>query len=402
MVRLVRGVDGTDNVIYHPHIPRRRSHILKSKHAVGETTKSQFQSSGKYLTLLTSSLVLLQLVVFLQVHYHHIALQQVVSLVQQQQQQQQHDIGTRTSILSSVNHDTPPLKKKPISTTDTATTNSIKKQQPVLNIIDTKKYPVVNNGDSIYQNNEWNGSPVVIEEYKLIFFSTPKIGCTVWLQLLRRMMHFSDWNTIGTEYDKLLPWDPEINGLKYLNDYNLTYVNDIMTNPKWVRAIFIRDPKERFVSAYVDKVLRNENYLEKKCCPTTGDCVEPSRRSIANFAKVAKQCNNSHWKPQTSQMSNQQWSYINFVGHIDTILSDSERLLKKFGVWERYGTSGWGTTGKDRIFQSKVGDIGRAHATNAKQYLRSYVTKELEKELNQYYANDYSNSIMNLTKVKLY
>jgi hypothetical protein len=104
------------------------------------------------------------------------------------------------------------------------------------------------------------------------------------------------------------------------------------------------------------------------------------------------------------QMTSPQWSYINFVGHMDTLKDDAERLLKRFGVWEKFGSNGWGSNGKEQIFQSEMqGDnTGRMHATNAKRYIRSYITPELEIELNEYYANDYNHPIMKLSNVKIF
>lgn len=45
---------------------------------------------------------------------------------------------------------------------------------------------LVNPKDWIYTNAPGEAAPVVIEEYKLIFFNVPKVGCTVWKMLFRR------------------------------------------------------------------------------------------------------------------------------------------------------------------------------------------------------------------------
>jgi vacuolar-type H+-ATPase subunit H len=47
---------------------------------------------------------------------------------------------------------------------------------------------LVQQGDFIYRRGDWDGSPVVLEEYKLIFFTSAKVECTVWKQLFRRIM----------------------------------------------------------------------------------------------------------------------------------------------------------------------------------------------------------------------
>lgn len=97
-------------------------------------------------------------------------------------------------------------------------------------------------GDYIYyQDENWDTSPIVIESHKLLFFTIPKVGCTIWKQLFRRMMNYSDWTS--QDYDTHQPHNPEINGLKYLYSYTLEEASIMMTSPDWTRAMMVRDPK---------------------------------------------------------------------------------------------------------------------------------------------------------------
>lgn len=385
-------------VTYHDRIPsirRQRSSTTTSSHS-----QKRYPSSAIIISAFATSLFLTQFVVFLQVWNHHVELHKVVVSILKQQNK----VGIAVLDSQQVPHKTRIDVATRTRTHEPVNTVKLTTSQIWSNVVPKDDKLVVNYGDSIYLNNDWNGSPVVIEEYRLIFFTTAKNACTIWLQLLRRMMHIKNWNEVDNNVEKLLPWNPEYNGLKYLYDYNISYANDIMTNPKWTRAIFVRDPKERFLSAYIDKVVRSKNYILNKCCPTTGNCVEPAKSNITTFLhEVAYFCHNQHWRPQHLQMTSQQWSYINFVGHMDLIQEDAERLLKRLGVWEQFGSSGWGSNRKERIFQKEAGDnTGRSHATNAKRYLRSYITPELEIELNDYFANDYNHPVMKLDKLKLY
>ena len=396
MVRLRLGNDEVD-VTHHAHIPS----IIRKRRSTAYTSKSHkaHPCSAIILSVFATSLFLTQFVVFLQVWYHHVELHKVVVSILEQQNK----IGVADLDTQQV-----PLRKRIEVATkalETLKAPRLMTSQVWSNVVPKEENLVVNYGDTIYLNNDWNGSPVVLDEFKLIFFTTAKNACTIWLQLMRRMMHIKKWNEVDNNVEKLLPWNPEYNGLKYLYDYNISYASDILTNPKWTRAIFVRDPKERFLSAYIDKVIRSENYILNKCCPTTGNCVEPAKSNITRFLhEVAYFCHNQHWRPQNMQMTSQQWSYVNFVGHMDTIQEDAERLLKRLGVWEQYGSTGWGSNRKEQIFPKEVaGDnTGRLHATNAKRFLRSYITPDLEIELNVYYANDYNHPVMKLDKLKLY
>lgn len=41
--------------------------------------------------------------------------------------------------------------------------------------------------------------------------------------------------------------------LKRLTHFDESQVNEMMNSPDWMRAIFVRNPHERMLSAYLDK-----------------------------------------------------------------------------------------------------------------------------------------------------
>jgi Sulfotransferase family len=259
---------------------------------------------------------------------------------------------------------------------------------------------LVKYGDSIYLTNDWDGAPVVLEQYKLVFFTTPKIGCTTWKQLFRRMMGIKNWNV--EEYSKMLPWNPQLNGLKYLYDYDRETANAIMTDPQWTRAIFVRDPKERFLSAYLDKGKTNPTYIRHNCCAYTGKCVAQAKESLAGFLQVAYYCDNGHWRPQHVRMEAKYWPYINYVGRMETLSEDAEILLKQVGAWDDHGSTGWGPHGNQSVFSAQPGGSGSIHATHARKKLQTYLTPELEAAIDEYYAEDYFNPVLNLARIKVF
>jgi hypothetical protein len=56
------------------------------------------------------------------------------------------------------------------------------------------------------------------------------------------------------EVQKLTDHNPSTNGLKYLQAFSPRDATKMMRDPSWTRAIFLREPKQRFLSAYLDKV----------------------------------------------------------------------------------------------------------------------------------------------------
>jgi Sulfotransferase family len=258
--------------------------------------------------------------------------------------------------------------------------------------IDYSKY-LVQPTDFIYQNRPGEAAPIVLEEYKLIFFAQAKVGCTVWKLLFRRMMGSQDWRMPELAHGR------KVNGLKYLDDYNVSYASHIMTSPIWTRAIIVRDPKERFLSAYLDKAVESQLFIDTCCNRKIQIYCSPIPPAIHEFLAAIRSCPDSHWNPQSQRMEAKYWKYINFVGHMDTIQVDAKRLLIKLNAWQRFGLSGWGNDQTSSIFDS--GD-GMLHANNAKTKLQEYLHPELEQELGSFYEEDYQNPLFKFTKHQNY
>lgn len=259
---------------------------------------------------------------------------------------------------------------------------------------------LVQQGDFVYLWGDWDGAPVVLEEQKLLFFTSAKVGCTVWKQLFRRIMGASDWKAEATR--DLLPWNPELNGLKYLYDYNRETATEMMTSPEWTRALFVREPKERLLSAYLDKGVSNSFFMQGKCCPYTGKCTEAAKESLTSFFKVIQTCEDGHWRPQHRRMENKYFPFLNFIGSMDNLASDAARMLQQVGAWDAFGATGWGQQGNLSIFESKAGGAGRKHATHAKDRMRKHFTPELERQVEAYYKSDYANPVLNLTRIHIF
>ena len=90
--------------------------------------------------------------------------------------------------------------------------------------VPTNSTQIVQEGDYIYGSMpmDYDSSPIVLKKYRLVFFTIPKVGCTVFKQLFRRMEGYRDWRevTIRTTHQ------PGANGLTYLSDLSLEEVVD--------------------------------------------------------------------------------------------------------------------------------------------------------------------------------
>jgi Sulfotransferase family len=268
---------------------------------------------------------------------------------------------------------------------------------------------IVMEDDYIYKERialGWDSSPVVIESHKLIFFTIPKVGCTVWKQLFRRMEGANDW--YSQDWIKMLPHNPEKNGLKYLYNYSNEEANIMMTSPEWTRAMMIREPKIRLLSAFLDKAVAGDHiHIKRHCCKIkplvyNESCVE-SALSVPGFLNLITTCHDEHWRLQNERIDAKYWPYITHILHLENAQHDAKELLQSIGAWEQYGNNGWGSIGigdhtNIAIFEKNDGNNSGTHTRNAKGRIWQYFTPELERKIEQFYHDDYMNPLFNFTR----
>jgi hypothetical protein len=252
---------------------------------------------------------------------------------------------------------------------------------------------LIKHDDKIYTKGDWDGSPIVVEKYKLIFFTIPKIGGTKWKQAFRRMMGFPDWNIVGGESGGL-PHDPKKNGLKYLYDYPIDQAEAMFQSDEWTKAIFIRSPKDRFLSVYYE-VSRDRDQIDRRCCPHEPGC-SASLRTISGFLELIEYCYSAHWAPITDRMEEKYWPYINFIGSLENVQVDSQKLLQKIGAWDDIGKTGWGDSGNDRIFPFDK------NAFDSVLYSLSLYNPTVDKQLDNYYKADFESKYLTFASTRVY
>jgi len=288
--------------------------------------------------------------------------------------------------------DIPPPRKKKTST-------DVKKPPPPkYGKSDFANCTLLRPGDKIYSYGPWDMSPIVVERYKLMFFTIPKVGCTVWKQLFRRMEGYEDW----LDERHPLPHAPMRNGLQYLYDYPPAVADRMLIDPAWTRAIFIRDPRQRLLSAYLDKGTQNQ-YMQFHCCPHSerrwADDPELYRRVLRcdkrekhlgpegsqrsrgselvgfrDFVRhVVPKCRDPHWDPLADRIDSKYLPIINFAGDMGNMGADAQSLLERIGAWEEYGSTGWPPDGDSPIFAPK---ITVKHATDSSSKMDQYLNED--------------------------
>jgi len=215
-----------------------------------------------------------------------------------------------------------------------------------------------------------DSSPIVIRKFRLIFFHLPKVASGEFKKLFRRVEGLQDWSTSWNSPSRLyfpdrprttLPHDGRFNGLTYLQDLPFPERDKIFHDPSWTKAIFLRDPMTRFVSAYLDKIRRHHPNAEMR------------KISFEEFiTKVETGMKDTHWNPQSQFYDLDKWlPVMDFVGSFENLAEDTETLLRKLGAWEEFGADGWGEDGASAMFHSNT-----SNEDNVRKYYRNATTKE--------------------------
>ncbi len=271
--------------------------------------------------------------------------------------------------------------------------------------------PTLKRKDLIY-NDGRNTVPIVIEEYNLVFFLVAKAASSEWIRFFMRLEGSEDWCGKDVHHRH--------EDLTYLSDYSIEEAQEIMTSPHWTRAIFVRHPKPRILSAFLDKAInREEAFIRDKCKvygKRTGDyegCVEnKSNFSFFLYNITTVMNENVHWRSIYSRIDEKWWPWINYVANMENLNRDAKYFLKSIhsnadgiSAWDRIGKTGWGDNERncDQLGTSEfLAKKDLLHKTNARDKMRQYYTPELEKFVETRYARDLHNPYFSFSELHLF
>ncbi len=276
--------------------------------------------------------------------------------------------------------------------------------------------------DIIYGHNHTrNTVPIVNEEYNIIFFDIAKVACTEWKRFFSRLQGSPNWCLGNPEIH-----DPSVNGLKFLSDYTMEEAQTMMISPKWKKAIFVRHPKPRILSAFLDKAVGNsEQFLIKNCRiyvrqggGNYDDCGK-NRQDFGfflnNFTSLPKIRDNVHWRTIYSQIDEKWWPYVDFVGKMENLNDDAKKLLSSLysnidgiSAWDKIGLFGWNNDESKNCTKALESDglfLGvpaANHSTKAKEQMMKFYTPELEALVEKRFKDDLNNPYFHFNELKIF
>ncbi len=272
-----------------------------------------------------------------------------------------------------------------------------------------------------------NTVPIVNEEFNVIFFQVAKVASTEWKRFFSRLKGSTEWCAEQTLIHKR-----KVNQLSFLSDYSLDEAERMMKDPRWKKVVFVRHPKPRLLSAFLDKAVVNSDIFVSRYCQAYANqdqalglggnlldyCIHNHQSFdffLNNFTRMPFLRENVHWRTIYSRIDAKWWPYIDFVGKMENINDDAKEFLNSIhsnidgdSAWERIGQSGWGdkTTENCTIAGMSEGQFlgvrDANHTTRAKAKMMEYYTPELERMVEERYAEDIDNPYFKFEPFKLF
>ncbi|CAM9338254.1 unnamed protein product, partial [Hapterophycus canaliculatus] len=186
--------------------------------------------------------------------------------------------------------------------------------------------------------------------------------------------------------------------------------SSILNDPTWTKGVFLRDPAERLLSCFLDKIVHRKRVLGPE---HHGMMLQASysvsvfgandylsfEKFVALTSKGAQQRfhsqyprgnlglsrkSNPHWRPQLFFGLDKFLPYLDFIGDFKHVGAHSEAFLKRAGLWEEFGASGWGPSGEASFFQRTT---VQGHATGSRDSKGQYYTPPLLASVREAYAS---------------
>lgn len=176
-----------------------------------------------------------------------------------------------------------------------------------------------------HRRGPWDGSILVIEAARVVFYPIAKVANT----------SVKDWALRLAGYDGDLPVHTLLDSGQIqmqARQHSERRFDAIMRNPDWARVAILRDPLDRLVSCYLDKFVRNRSSegVLHHTAPVYrfvfGDDA-PAREQIAEGITFRQFCHyinlsprgamDPHWAPQSRYLETFRWDHLFRIEQID-------------------------------------------------------------------------------------
>lgn len=178
------------------------------------------------------------------------------------------------------------------------------------------------------------GNLIVCEPCRCIYCIVPKVACSNWIMLLRRLHGFEDWKVPRLLYDH------EANGLTYMSHDQALASLDL---DRYFKFTFVRSPFSRLLSCYRNKFdptygpvhpmwQTYQNAIHRRLHATERGASDPiSFEDFLTFVSTQRpEDMNDHWAPQSRITDVDRFPY-DLVGRLESFERDLAAVRERIG-----------------------------------------------------------------------
>jgi hypothetical protein len=225
--------------------------------------------------------------------------------------------------------------------------------------------------------NEAHKNLIVLPKNRLVFCYIPKVACSNWKITFRKALGYSDC-------DEVIAHDRERSGLTYLITEPRYKRVLWLGRPDVVRAIFVRNPWTRVLSAFRSKLENcSADYLRQfspkedwRLQVVTAIHSDGSSPNFSEFITYLEETPveelNEHWKPQVDLSAFGMVKY-NFVGRFENLDKDAAQLIHRCKL--------------PSLYNGVVKTVPKTHSSE-NTAIAHYYDRALLERVGRIYAND--------------
>ncbi|GMH37421.1 hypothetical protein BSKO_05294 [Bryopsis sp. KO-2023] len=229
------------------------------------------------------------------------------------------------------------------------------------------------------QRTHFNHHLVYAAEKSMVVCVVPKVASTIMLMLIKRMNGDPNWSS------------------RLMHDIRNVYREEIrnadLKNPNITKMAMVRNPVDRALSAYLNKILSARRYrlLPEGSWGEDNVAEPPTFEEFVNIIESAsRQSLDRHFRPQSLLCETDTVSYTKFLD-----FEEREKGMKEFlesvDLWEDMGASGWGPNGTAPIFA----EMENVQLVSSK-IRPATVSVERDEKVQQYYTPEILNKVFRI------
>ncbi|KAL7550094.1 hypothetical protein ACHAWF_013323 [Thalassiosira exigua] len=238
---------------------------------------------------------------------------------------------------------------------------------------------------------------LVFPSAKFVFCGIPKVGITKWEMFLRFYMGAKDYPS--------MPHFKSDRGFLLFDSLDPEAQRRIWEDREWTWAAIIREPAERLLSAFLDKV-KARKFEHLNGTMTFKNFIDNLSNSslveVKGMHGLSWQ-SDPHWRPQVYSCGiSERLDRFQFIGELGKIGDHTKELLQHVGLWDSHGkhfinggvrvggnkycniqshpansTRHVGFQQKDKMSNATAAETEYGHTTNSQKNLEQFYTPEL-------------------------